>query len=120
MQDGETENFDKWSTDELVGFLHKAQLGDYGEAFKRHKISGRLAPLLSDNDLIEMGVSLVGDRLRIKSLILSLGRQAKYNHRTKTWWEGTELLYFSEAEKNCMTCAGFCPDGKLSVSEPTF
>mmetsp|Transcript_2729 Transcript_2729/g.3885 ORF Transcript_2729/g.3885 Transcript_2729/m.3885 type:complete len:231 (+) Transcript_2729:60-752(+) len=104
------ENWATWSPERLCGFLKKAGLGDYGEIFINHKISGRLAPLLSDADLKEMGVSIVGDRLRLKAVIGALGTRARYEKRTKTWWEGKEQLYFSDAQQCLCTCAGCCPD----------
>jgi hypothetical protein len=106
------ENWSKWSPERLSGFLKKAGLGDYGEMFINHKISGRLAPCLTDADLKEMGVSIVGDRLRLKAVAAALGQKARYETRTKTWWEGTEQLYFSDVQKWICTCGGLFPDGK--------
>jgi hypothetical protein len=108
---GDTTNFDKWTPQELVIFLKKAGLADYGEVFLKHRISGRLAPLLTDANLKEMGIFIVGDRLRIMAVIHALGRKVRYDHRTKIWWEGTERLYFSDIEKGFWTCGGCCPDG---------
>ena len=103
-------DFDNWDENELANFLRKAKLGDYSEMFITHKISGRLAPLLTDAQLKEMGVSIVGDRLRIKSLIQNMKWKIRYNTRSKILWEGTERLYFSDASKLCWTCCGIFPD----------
>ena len=111
MNDKDTSDFKKWSPVELAEFLKKASLGDYAEAFINHKISGRLASQLTDQDLKDMGIHIVGDRLRLKIIIQSLGMQARYDNRVKVWWEGTENLYFSHGQKMCYTCAGCCPDG---------
>jgi hypothetical protein len=112
----ELDKFMEWTPDQVAVFLKKAGLGGYGEVFQNHKISGRLLHLLTDQDLKDMGIKLVGDKLRIKTVIQALERKQRYAKRTKVWWEGTERLYFSKAEKNCVTCCGICPDGKsLSI-----
>lgn len=107
----ELERYLEWSVDDVAEFMKKANLGQYSEMVQKHKISGRLLHLLTDLDLKEMGFVIVGDRLRVKSLIDSLGRKHRYNKRTKVWWEGEERLYFSDYEKCLFTCAGLCPDG---------
>jgi hypothetical protein len=109
--EADTADFEQWSAQDFASFLKKAGMADYGEVFLKHKISGRLAPLLKDMDLKEMGITIVGDRLRLKAIIQSLGRKKRYNTRTKIWWEGTEQLYFSDAERCLGTCGGCCPDG---------
>jgi len=115
VDQADTENFDKWTPAQFVSFLQKAQLGDYSEIFLHHKISGRLAPLLTDGDLKEMGIGIVGDRLRLRAVIHALGRKVRYDTRTKIWWEGKEQLYFGELEKYCWTCCGLCPDGTFRL-----
>ena len=104
-------DFNHWTPQQFAEFLKKAHLGDYSEVVIKHRISGRLAPLLTDQDLKDMGIFIVGDRLRIKAVIQALGRQVRYDTRTKVLWEGVEKLYFSDAEQCCCTCGGFCPDG---------
>jgi hypothetical protein len=108
------ETYLEWTADDVADFLKKAKLGAYSEMVLKHKVSGRLLHLLTDTDLKEMGVFIVGDRLRIKSLIDTLGRKHRITKRTKVWWEGEERLYFSGGEKCCSTCAGVCPDGRSS------
>ena len=111
----DTAGFEEWNSKQLADYLTKAGLGEYSEMFIVHKITGRLAPLLSDLDLKEMGISIVGDRLRVKSLILTLGRSVRYNTRTRTIWEATERLYFSNAEQCFWTCGGAFPDGTYTI-----
>jgi hypothetical protein len=107
-------DFDQWTPEQFGNFLSKAGLGDYFGVFIKHKISGRLAPLLTDKDLTDMGILIVGDRLRCKAVIQSLNRKVKYDNRTKVWWEDKERLYFSDCEQCFWTCAGFFPDGRLT------
>ena len=106
-----TIDIDTWDTNELASFLkNKAKLGDYSEMFVHHKISGRIAPLLTDQDLKDMGITIVGDRLRIKSLLHHMKWKKRYQSRNKVIWEDTERLYYSNAEQMCWTCCGLFPD----------
>jgi hypothetical protein len=107
----DTSGFEEWNSKQLADYLTKAGLGEYSEMFIMHKVTGRLAPLLSDLDLKEMGITSVGDRLRVKALILALGRSVRYSTRTRTIWEATERIYFSDQEKWLWTCCGLFPDG---------
>lgn len=113
----DTSGFEEWNSKQLADYLTKAGLGEYSEMFIMHKVTGRLAPLLSDLDLKEMGILVVGDRLRVKTLILALGRSVRYNTRTRTIWEATERIYFSDAEQCCWTCCGLFPDGKYIIDQ---
>eukprot|EP00980_Cylindrotheca_fusiformis_P010868 scaffold2466_cov120-Cylindrotheca_fusiformis.AAC.4 len=106
----ELDNYQEWTPQDVAGFLRKSGLGDYSEVFLKHKISGRLIHLLTENDLKDMGINIVGDRLRIKSLTNALGKKKRYDRRAKVWWEGTERIYFSDAQKCCCTFGGCCPE----------
>eukprot|EP00980_Cylindrotheca_fusiformis_P010869 scaffold2466_cov120-Cylindrotheca_fusiformis.AAC.5 len=106
----ELENYQEWTPQDVAEYLKDSNLGAYSEAFLKHKISGRLLHLLTDSDLKDMGISIVGDRLRIKSLTGALGKKQRYDRRAKVWWEGTERLYFSDCEGCCMTLGGCCPE----------
>jgi len=105
----ELEKFMEWEPMDVANFLETAKLGDYDEVILKHKISGRLLHLLTDQDLKDMGLHIVGDRLRIKALIDTLGRKHRYNKRMKVWWEGTEQLYWTSVDQMCLTCCYLCP-----------
>jgi hypothetical protein len=53
----DAEGFEEWDAQKLSEYFKKAGVGEYGEMFITHKITGRLAPLLTDLDLKEMGKS---------------------------------------------------------------
>jgi hypothetical protein len=53
-------NFETWNEQKFAEYLTKSGLGQYSEMFMHHKISGRLAPLLTDTDLKDMGIKIVG------------------------------------------------------------
>jgi len=98
-----------WDERQLGTYFRKRGLGAYFETLQKHKITGQLAPLLGDDDLKEMGVNIVGDRLMFKHHLQDLSRRERYNKRIQSLWEGTERIFFSECDKQCFTCNGFCP-----------
>lgn len=107
--DEETSDFHKWDEDKLGNFFRRKGLGDYCAVLKTHKITGELAPQLSDNDLKEMGIGIVGDRLMFKHHLKDLSRRERFNKRIEALWEGEERIFFSEWDKNLWTLWGFCP-----------
>ena len=71
MEDGSlfgtnAEDFDKWDSQQLADFLSSAGLMAYRKMVLDHKITGKHAHLLTDEDLRDMGMIVVGDRLRFK------------------------------------------------------
>ena len=111
-QDGSSpiEDYEAWSTEKLVEYFSNNGLGDYEECLTVHKITGKLAPLLTDQDLKDMGITCVGDRLRFRAHLNALKRKARAETRRRAIWEGKERIYFSDCETLIMTCGGCCPD----------
>jgi hypothetical protein len=102
-------DYHTWDSCQLGTYFRKRGLGSYFETLQQHKITGKLAPLLGDDDLKEMGVGIVGDRLMFRHHLKDLSRRERYNKRIESIWEGEERVFFSECDKNCFTCNGFCP-----------
>eukprot|EP00536_Pseudo-nitzschia_multiseries_P016094 jgi/Psemu1/292357/fgenesh1_pg.1019_\ len=102
-------DYQNWDAEQLGVYFRKRGLGDYCKALREHKITGQLAPLLSDEDLKEMGVGVVGDRLMFKHYLKDLARRERYNKRIETLWEGKERIFFTGCDRACFTCFGFCP-----------
>ena len=105
-----TDDYDIWSSQQLAAYFERHGLGEYSKCLIQHKITGKLAPLLSDLDLKEMGINCIGDRLRFRSHIDQLKLQARAIARTKCIWEGQEQLYFSGISAACCTCCGLFPE----------
>jgi SAM domain (Sterile alpha motif) len=105
------EDFDSWDSQQLADFLSSAGLMAYRKMVLDHKITGKFAHLLTDEDLRDMGMIVVGDRLRFKQLMMTMGRKARFCNTTKAIWIGEEVKYYSEAEKLCCTGMGVFPDG---------
>jgi len=68
-----------------------------------------IAPLLQDSDLHDMGIDVVGDRLRFKLCLKELSRAHRFHKRVEALWQGVEQLFFSDFERGCFTCGGLCP-----------
>lgn len=102
-------DYHTWSSNQLGVFFRKRGLSEYYDTLQKHKITGQLAPLLNDDDLKQMGIDIVGDRLMFKHHLKDLSRRERYNKRIESFWEGEERIFFSDCDKTCFTCNGFCP-----------
>lgn len=104
------EDFHKWDAEEFAQYLRdKAGLGDYYEMIVEHKVTGQVAPRLSDKDLKEMGISNIGDRKMFTKALEDLQKEQRKQEREKVIWEGKEVLFFSCWEGCMKTCCGCCP-----------
>ena len=62
-----------WGTAmDVAGWLRGLRLGQYEEKFRDNKIDAELLPRLTGGDLKEIGVSALGDRLRLLDAIATL------------------------------------------------
>jgi class 3 adenylate cyclase/predicted ATPase len=61
---------------DVAGWLRGLGLGQYEEKFRDNKIDAELLPRLTVDDLKEIGVSALGDRLRLLAAIAALGGAA--------------------------------------------
>ena len=106
-------DFNQWSTQDLADYF-KSRMGDlgqdYSEMMLKHNIDGKVAHRLKDNDLKDMGVTSVGDRLRIMQEFEKIERIQQQKNREKVIWQGKEVLYFTWWDQCLKTCCGCCPD----------
>ena len=106
----EVSQYQTWDAGQLGTYLRNRGLGAYiADSLQQHRITGALAPLLHDDDLKEMGISIIGDRLRVRQQLNALSRQERYNNRMAMLWEGTERLFYSDWDQMLCTCNGCCP-----------
>lgn len=111
LQDNDQDiaNYATWDAQRLGVFFRRQGLDGTEEMLMQHKITGQLAPLLQDDDLKEMGMTIVGDRLRFKRSLKELARRERFHKRIAALWEGQERLFFSTFQRNCWTLGGLCP-----------
>jgi hypothetical protein len=103
------ENFERWSALELAEFLQSCGLGDYSEMVVQHGITGAVAPRLTEHDLKEMGISVIGDRKRFTAAIETVQKAARKVEREKTIWSAEQILWVSWWDGCQGTCCGCCP-----------
>ena len=109
-------DYHSWDEDKLGLFFRKKGLGAYCAVLKTHKITGALAPLLQDDDLKEMGIDVIGDRLMFKHHLKELARRERFNRRIQSHWEGTEQVFFNDTEKSILV--RFEPENKEFQNPP--
>jgi hypothetical protein len=59
---------------DVGGWLRSLGLGQYEEKFRDNKINADLLPRLTNDDLKDIGVSALGDRLQLLDAIAALVR----------------------------------------------
>lgn len=96
MKRSEIKSYETWNAEELAGFISNQGLESYSHTIIEHKITGKLAPLLSEMDLKEMGITCIGDRLRFRLIVDNLKIKKRSLKRTQIVWEGRERIYYSE------------------------
>jgi len=102
-------NFTQWDEKQLGLFFRRRGLGSYEQILLDHKITGHLAPLLQDQDLKDMGITIVGDRLLFQRSLKELARRERFHKRIESIWEGEERVFFSTCGQRFWTLFGFCP-----------
>jgi hypothetical protein len=104
------ENFAQWSALELSDFLRSCGLGnDYSEMIVKHGITGQVAPRLTEHDLKEMGMGMIGDRKRFTAAIETVQKAARQVEREKTIWSADQVLWVSWWDGCRGTGCGGCP-----------
>jgi uncharacterized protein with von Willebrand factor type A (vWA) domain len=77
------DGYESWGPHELADYFENCGLADYREVLIYHKITGKIAPNLTDDDLKDMGIKIVGDRCRFRHILKSLGRKSRQMQREK-------------------------------------
>jgi hypothetical protein len=102
-------DYHTWDEVKLGLYFKRRGLGQYIEMLKQHEITGQLAPLLSHDDLREMGVIAVGDWLMFKRYLNELSQRERANNCLDAIWEGEERIFFGDCDQNIWTLGGFFP-----------
>ena len=109
---GRGKNTEDWSVDELANYFHRRAIdmgGDYGDLFRQHKIDGAVYRRLTESSLQEMGVTKVGDRLRILQELEAMTQLQERHDRDKVYWTGREQRYGNSCDRCWSTSCGCCP-----------
>lgn len=103
------DSFDKWTTDDVAKFLEGVNLGDHQQAFIDNKILGKHLPLLTKDDLKDLGLITLGDRLAMAKEVQSLRVREKMSKRKEKLAEEIEAWNGSCLSRVSQTCFGLFP-----------
>jgi len=87
----------EWTAVQLSEYLRGEGLGDYAELFLNNNVTGSIAHRISEQNLKEMGVDKVGDRLSIMHALVKLKKAKKLQEREKVI-EGEKVLRLRKGE----------------------
>jgi|AntRauTorckE5430_2_1112549.scaffolds.fasta_scaffold17158_1 hypothetical protein len=104
-----SDSYDSWTTEQFADYIAGQGLVEYKPCIIAHKITGKLAPLLSELDLKEMGIKCIGERLRFRLIVENLKRKSRILNRTRCIWQGEERVFYSETSAFVFTLCGCCP-----------
>eukprot|EP00040_Diaphanoeca_grandis_P010507 m.53800 g.53800 ORF g.53800 m.53800 type:complete len:251 (-) comp21822_c1_seq1:164-916(-) len=95
-----------WSVVEVAEeFLQPLGLGYLKQTFVDHKVTGHVLLSLDKDDLLEMQVHAVGDRIYIDNSLHDLRRHARKLERERTLWEGETpsggIAYYKSLGEMC-------------------
>lgn len=61
---------------DIAAWLRRSGFGEYAASFAENRIDSSLLPLLTNDDLKELGVAALGDRKKLLAAIAALAPQA--------------------------------------------
>jgi len=103
-------SFSTWPAERVAQYLRNhAGLGDYYELLLAQKVTGAVAPRLTDADLREMGIANIGDRKMFCKALQDLAKQERKQERERVLWQGQEVMFFSWWDGCWGTCCGCVP-----------
>jgi len=107
-------NYQDWSPVMLGNFIAQKGFGEYRPVFIKNKVDGSIVHLLGPEELKEMGIDKIGDRLKLQQILGTLQRATIRKQRERIIWTGKEDLYNSRCSENILTCCG------CNVMDPSF
>lgn len=85
-----------WDASQTAGWLEQIGLGIFAQQFTEHQITGDLLPLLSKEELKDMGIGLVGPRTQLLKHIFKLKLRYQNVQRNRVVWEALEKQHCLE------------------------
>ena len=83
-------------------WLVKNGFNQLTDLFRDNEIDAEVLLELTNEDLKEMGINVVGDRLMFKHHLKELSRRERFNKRIESLWEGQERVFFNDSEQNLL------------------
>jgi len=82
-----------WNTKAVVDWLTAMRLQEHAQNFRAQRITGDVLPLLSEDHLKELGVTIIGERVALLAAIGKLRHGAANRHRFRILWEENAQIY---------------------------
>jgi len=98
----------RWKAEDVADKMEE-KFPEWKHLFIEHDITGDRLLWLTVNDMKDMGITTMGDRLELKKVILGLQSKERIRQRTMIIASAVEAFPGSECEKSCTTCYGLCP-----------
>jgi len=112
--------FNTWGTAEVAQFLDEHNLSAYKDNFIENDILGKHLPLLNKQELKDLGVKPLGDRLALTKEIQGLALREKLQKRKEKIAEAEEAWDGNWTNQFCFTCCGLFPwDPDRYILTPT-
>lgn len=118
--------YENWSPEEVADYFAQKGYADYRSVFVENELSGDRIVLMTQEDIPDLGIEIVGHRVGILKVLRSLKSKARMQLRKQ------EIAREEEAYDGCFiaerfyTCCGLCPRdpdqyilkaGKLQIKE---
>jgi hypothetical protein len=102
-----------WTVQQVTQWLQSISMGRFTGVFIEHEITGDLLALLSENDLMQMGIIVVGPRKHLLKELAKVKKAHRAYSRHKIIWRASEDL----SRGSCLLSAFYsmCP---LCVDQP--
>ena len=84
-----------WDVTQTRDYIAKLGFADIAKNFQAHKIDGKLLAFVGKQELIQMGVLVVGDRLLFYKEVMRIQRMAKQYERQEVIWTGEEYKQYA-------------------------
>jgi len=119
-------DYEKWSPDQVADYFEQKGFGDYRSIFVDNELSGDRIVLMTQEDIPDLGIEIIGHRVGILKALRGLKSKARMNLRKR------EIAREEQAYDGCFlaerlyTCCGLCPRdpdqyilkaGKLQIKE---
>merc|ERR1719277_510535 len=107
--DEELENLENMTPEDVAKYFEKRGFGEHGDVWLHHRVNGDRLILLTVDDVKQLGITSIGDRMGIQRELDLLKLGASRRLRNMTIVEHREAYEGSDCEKAFYTCFGLFP-----------
>merc|ERR1719277_297504 len=104
--DEEVDSLEDMTPEDVAKYFEKRGFGEHGAVWVHHRVNGERLILLTTDDVKQLGITSIGDRMGIQRELDLLKLAATRKMRNKTIVEHHEAYDGSDFEKSFYTCFG--------------